>query len=133
MGDPSVNAQLLAGLAFMLGGASGLVNASCTVNLVVYNTSFIVGHFHLSVGSSVTLSIMGICYWMVPYLTGKKLFSPGTANAQAWTWWIGVMIFARGQMMGGIEGVPRRNGCAMPRPTATTGTCRRSGPVSAAR
>ncbi|MDZ7676623.1 MAG: cbb3-type cytochrome c oxidase subunit I [Acidimicrobiales bacterium] len=106
--DPSVNAQLLAGLAFMLGGASGLINASYTVNLVVHNTSFIVGHFHLTVGTAVALSIMGICYWMVPYLTGKKLFSPGTAVLQAWTWWIGVMIFARGQMAGGIEGIPRR-------------------------
>lgn len=107
-GDPSVNAQLLAGLAFMLGGASGLINASYSVNLVVHNTSFIVGHFHLTVGTAVALSIMGICYWMVPYLTGKRLFSPGTALAQAWCWWIGVLIFARGQMMGGIEGVPRR-------------------------
>ncbi len=49
--DPSVSAQLLAGLAFMLGGASGLINASYTVNLVVHNTSFIVGHFHLTVGT----------------------------------------------------------------------------------
>jgi len=106
--DPSVAAQLLAGIAFMLGGASGLVNASYTVNLVVHNTSFIVGHFHLTVGTAVALSIMGISYWLVPYLTGKKLFAPGLAVAQAWTWFIGVMLFARGQMWGGIEGVPRR-------------------------
>ena len=106
--DPSVNAQLLAGLAFMLGGASGLINASYTVNLVVHNTSFIVGHFHLTVGTAVALSIMGISYWLVPYLTGKRLFAPGLAVAQAWIWWIGVMIFARGQMWGGVDGVPRR-------------------------
>lgn len=107
-GDPSVGAQLLAGLAFMLGGASGFINASYTVNLVVHNTSFIVGHFHLTVGTAVALSIMGICYWLLPYLTGKKLYAPGLAVAQGWLWFIGVMIFARGQMWGGVEGVPRR-------------------------
>ncbi len=106
--DPSVSAQLLAGLAFMLGGASGFINASYTVNLVVHNTSFIVGHFHLTVGTAVGLSIMGITYWLLPYLTGKQLFSPGLAVAQGWLWFIGVLIFARGQMWGGIEGVPRR-------------------------
>lgn len=107
-GDPSVAGQLLAGLAFMLGGASGLINASYTVNLVVHNTSFIVGHFHLTVGTAVGLSIMAISYWLVPYLTGKQLWSRGLALTQVWTWFIGVMIFARGQMWGGIEGVPRR-------------------------
>ncbi|MCO8127207.1 cbb3-type cytochrome c oxidase subunit I [Acidimicrobiia bacterium EGI L10123] len=106
--DPSVAGQLLAGLAFALGGASGLINASYTVNLVVHNTSFIVGHFHLTVGTAVGLSIMAISYWMVPYLTGKQLFAPGLAVAQVWAWFIGVLIFARGQMWGGIDGVPRR-------------------------
>ena len=57
--DPSVAGQLLAGIAFALGGASGLINASYTVNLVVHNTSFIVGHFHLTVGTAVALSIIG--------------------------------------------------------------------------
>ena len=106
--DPSVNAQLLAGLGFMLGGASGLINASYTINLVVHNTAFIVGHFHLTVGTAVALSIMGITYWLLPYLTGKRLFAPGLAVLQGWTWFIGVLLFARGQMWSGIDGVPRR-------------------------
>ena len=59
-GNPSVTGQLLAALGFVLGGVSGLVNASNTVNLVVHNTSFIVGHFHLTVGTAVALSIMAI-------------------------------------------------------------------------
>jgi cytochrome c oxidase subunit I len=107
-GDPVVSNQLLAGLAFFLGGMSGLINASYTMNLVVHNTSFIVGHFHLTVGTAVALSIMGLAYWMIPYLTGKQLAGRRWAVAQGWIWWIGVLIFSRGQMVGGIDGQPRR-------------------------
>ncbi|MCB1017812.1 MAG: cbb3-type cytochrome c oxidase subunit I [Acidimicrobiales bacterium] len=106
--DPSVSAQLLAGIGFILGGVSGLINASYTVNLTVHNTAFIVGHFHLTVGTAVALSIMGICYWMVPYLTGKKLWGRRLAVLQTWLWIGGVFVFSRGQMQGGIEGMPRR-------------------------
>lgn len=107
-GDPAVSGQLLAGIGFILGGISGLVNASYTVNLTVHNTAFIVGHFHLTVGTAVALSIMAICYWLVPYLTGKQLWGRRWAVAQGWLWIVGVAIFSRGQMQGGIEGMPRR-------------------------
>ncbi|MDH3706396.1 MAG: cbb3-type cytochrome c oxidase subunit I [Acidimicrobiia bacterium] len=111
-GDPAVSGQLLAGLGFMLGGISGLVNASYTINLTVHNTAFIVGHFHLTVGTAVALSIMAICYWLVPYLTGKALWGRQLAVAQGWLWILGVMFFSRGQMQGGIEGMPRRTNIA---------------------
>ena len=106
--NPAVVAQLLAMLVFTLGGVTGLVNASLTVNLVVHNTAFIPGHFHLTVGTAVALSVLGICYWFVPYLTQKPLFSTKMALWQAWMWAIGVLIFSRGQMSGGLDGQPRR-------------------------
>jgi cytochrome c oxidase subunit 1 len=107
-GNPVVSGQLLAGLGFMLGGASGLINASYTVNVVVHNTAFIPGHFHLTVGTAVALSIMAISYWFVPYLTGKELWGRKWAVAQGWMWLAGVLIFSRGQMANGIGGQPRR-------------------------
>jgi cytochrome c oxidase subunit 1 len=107
-GDPAVSGQLLAGLVFMLGGASGLINASYTVNLQVHNTAFIPGHFHLTVGTGVALSIMAISYWLVPYFTGKQLFARGLAVFQTFLWVAGVLTFSRGQMWGGMNGMPRR-------------------------
>lgn len=107
-GNPAVAGQLLAGLAFMLGGASGLINASYTVNTVVHNTAFIPGHFHLTVGTGVALSVMAICYWLIPYLTGRELWGPRMALTQVWLWFVGVLIFSRGQMHGGMHGMPRR-------------------------
>ena len=88
----------------MLGGASGLINASYTVNLVVHNTSFIVGHFHLTVGTAVALSIMGISYWLVPSLTGRALWRPKLAVIQTWTWFIGMIIFSNAMHVLGLLG-----------------------------
>lgn len=106
--NPSFAAQVLAMAAFALGGATGLINASATVNTVVHNTSFIPGHFHLTVGTAVALTIMGVAYWLIPHLTERPLFRPRLALTQAWLWFIGVMLFSRGQMASGIEGQPRR-------------------------
>lgn len=106
--DPSVAAQLLAMVVFTLGGVTGLINASLTVNLVVHNTAFVPGHFHLTVGTAVALSILGISYWLVPYLTGRALWARRLALLQAWLWAIGVLLFARGQIAGGLAAMPRR-------------------------
>ncbi len=106
--DPSVTAQLLAGILFMFGGVSGLTNASYNLNLVVHNTAWVPGHFHLTVATAVTLSFIGITYWMVPHLAGKRLWSPKMALAQAWTWFVGMVIFSNAMHMLGLLGAPRR-------------------------
>ncbi len=106
--DPSVSGQILAMLVFVLGGATGLVNASYTMNQVVHNTTWVPGHFHMTVGTAVALTLMAVAYWLIPYLTGRALFSPRLANASNWLYTIGVLIFARGMISGGLDGMPRR-------------------------
>ncbi len=106
--DPSVTSQLLAGILFMFGGIGGLTNASYEVNAVIHNTSWVPGHFHLTVASAVTLSFMGISYWLVPYLTGKKLWNPRFAVIQAWLWFVGMLIFSNAMHVVGLLGAPRR-------------------------
>ena len=106
--DPSLSAQVLAMLGFMLGGITGLINASYSVNQVVHNTAFIPGHFHLTVGTAVALSYMGITYWLVPYLENRALWAPRLACFQGWLYFIGVMIFSDALMWGGLLGMPRR-------------------------
>lgn len=107
-GDPSVVAQMLAMVAFVFGGVSGLINASFTMNQLIHNTTWIPGHFHLTVGAAVTLTYMGVAFWLIPYLTGRGLWSRGQALTSAWVYTIGVFIFARGMIMAGLEGMPRR-------------------------
>jgi cytochrome c oxidase subunit 1 len=107
-GDPSLAAQLLAMLTFCAGGIGGLINASYNMNLVVHNTTYVVGHFHTTVGTAVTLTYMGISYWLVPHLAGRALWSPRMALAQAWMWFVGMLIFSTVLHELGLRGMPRR-------------------------
>lgn len=106
--DPSVNAQLLAGILFMFGGIGGLINASYNINTVIHNTTWVPGHFHLTVATAVTLSFIGISYWMVPYITGRKLYKPRLAVIQGWTWFVGMILMSNAQHVLGLLGAPRR-------------------------
>ena len=106
--DPSLVAQMLAMFTFVFGGITGLINASYIVNQVVHNTAWIPGHFHMTVGSAVALTLMGVAYWLIPYLTGRELWGRRVAVAQAWIYTVGVLIFARGLISGGLDGMPRR-------------------------
>ncbi|MCA9933728.1 MAG: b(o/a)3-type cytochrome-c oxidase subunit 1 [Ardenticatenaceae bacterium] len=108
-GDPSFAAQNLAMILFAFGGIGGLTNASYNLNLAVHNTIWVPGHFHLTLGSAVTLTFFGISFWLVPKLSGKQLFSRKVALAQVWTWFIGMLIFSNGLHILGLNfGVPRR-------------------------
>lgn len=62
----------------------------------------------MKVGSAVTMSFMGIAYWLIPYLTRRQLVGRGMAVVQSWVYFIGVLIMARGLISGGLDGMPRR-------------------------
>ncbi len=107
--NPSVLAFLLGFLAFIPGGAGGMVNASFNLNQNIHNTVWIPGHFHLQVGTLVTMAAMGTAFWLIPHLTGKPLVARGMALASQWLWFLGmfIMTFAL-HWMGFLYEVPRR-------------------------
>lgn len=106
--DPVVAAQIVAMLIFTTGGFSGLINASAQLNIAVHNTSWIPGHFHTTLGTAVTLTYIGILYWLLPLIRGRALFSKKVALAQVYTWGIGMVIFASSMGQAGLDGAPRR-------------------------
>jgi cytochrome c oxidase subunit I len=107
-GDPSVTAQLMAMFTFIFGGITGLINASVVMNQSIHNTTWVPGHFHMTIGSAVALTFVGIAYWLVPYLTGRRLWGRRLGLASTWLYTIGVLVFARGMISAGLEGMPRR-------------------------
>jgi cytochrome c oxidase subunit 1 len=106
--DASVAAQVLALITFIFGGAGGIVNASWQLDNVVHNTLWIPAHFHLTVGTMTTLVFMGVSFWLLPHLTGRKLYNPKLALISVWLWFIGLMIWGFAGHYAGLDGVPRR-------------------------
>ena len=106
--NASVAAQVLAMVTFIFGGAGGIVNGSWQLDLLVHNTTWIPGHFHITVGTATAMTFMGVAFWMVPHLTGRKAFSPRLALVSVWLWFVGMSIFALGMHWSGLYGVPRR-------------------------
>ena len=107
--DPSFSAQALAMVTFVFGGIGGIINASYNVDLLVHNTLWIVGHFHLTLATTVVLSFIGISYWLIPKLSGRELWSVRTARVQVWLWIIGVVPFSLSHHLLGLRfAMPRR-------------------------
>lgn len=107
-GNPVVAAQLAAMFLFIMGGFSGLIQGSYTLNIALHNTSWVPGHFHTTVGSAVTLTIFAIVYWALPMIRGRALWSNALALWQVGTWVIGMTIFGHGMGAAGLWGIPRR-------------------------
>ncbi len=89
--------------------ASTSSRPTASLNQNVHNTVWIPGHFHLQVGTLVTMAAMGTAFWLIPHLTGKPLVARGMAVASQWLWFLGmfIMTFAL-HWMGFLYAIPRR-------------------------
>lgn len=97
-------------LFFIPGGAGGIINASNQMNAVVHNTTWITGHFHLTISTTVTLTFFGISYWLIGHLTGRILTKKinRLAIIQGILWTIGMTIMSGSMHIAGLLGAPRR-------------------------
>jgi cytochrome c oxidase subunit 1 len=109
-----VFAYLIAGLIlFIFGGLTGIVNASYQLNNVIHNTSWLPGHFHMTVAGPVFLAIIGMSTYLYSRMSGKTIFLPRINVIIPYLWTIGVLIFSSGLMWGGLLGEPRRTNLGM--------------------
>jgi cytochrome c oxidase subunit 1 len=98
----------LAGLMFAAGGFSGMINAGMNINYLVHNTLWVPGHFHLTVGTAVTLTFMAGTYWLWPQITNHRLYSRPIALGQVVMWFGGMALMSNAMHVAGLFGVPRR-------------------------
>ena len=106
--NPTFSGAALGMLLFIFGGMGGMVNASYSLDVLVHNTMWIVGHFHVTVGGPVALTFLGAAYTLVPALTGKKLWAPALALWQTRIYFIGMLLMSIAMHFAGIKGAPRR-------------------------
>lgn len=107
-GNPTVSSILFAMLLFLFGGFGGAINAAYSLNSVVHNTAWIHAHFHLTVGSAAALTFMGVCYYLVPKISGRELELGLLARVQPYLWFLGMLLFGVMNHFAGLMGLPRR-------------------------
>jgi cytochrome c oxidase subunit 1 len=95
-------------ILFALGGVTGIVNASYSLNNVVHNTAWLPGHFHMTVAGPVFLGIVGMSLYIYAKMSGKRVFLPKINTIIPYLWMIGMLIFSFGMSWGGLRGEPRR-------------------------
>lgn len=113
-GDPVITGQLCGMLLFVVGGITGILNASFTLNIALHNTTWVVGHFHMTLAGAVTLTYIAILYWLLPFMRGRKLYRPKMALTQVVLWFAGMLVFGAGMGRAGIEGAIRRTDIGAP-------------------
>merc|ERR1712048_298469 len=92
---------------FTMGGLTGIVLSSASVDLLLHDTYYVVAHFHyvLSMGAVASL-VMGVYFW-------APVFS-GVSPASLYAWWflslffVGVNVTFMPMHTLGMKGFPRR-------------------------
>ena len=105
---PEFTGMMLAGLMFAAGGFSGMVNAGMNINYLIHNTLWVPGHFHLTVGTAVALTMMAGTYWIWPQISNKPIYSDQIGLFQVVLWFIGMALMSNAMHAQGMLGVPRR-------------------------
>ena len=105
---PEFTGMMLAGLMFAAGGFSGMVNAGMNINYLIHNTLWVPGHFHLTVGTAVALTMMAGTYWIWPQISNKPIYSSQIGLFQVVLWFIGMALMSNAMHAQGLLGVPRR-------------------------
>ncbi len=106
--NPVFAGPALGMILFIFGGFGGIVNNSYSMDVLVHNTMWVVGHFHITVGGPVALTFIGATYGLVPMLSGRSLFAPKLALIQVYLWFIGMVIMSTAMHWAGLLGAPRR-------------------------
>lgn len=110
-GDARFFVPFIGMVAFIPGGAGGIVNASHQMNQLVHNTLWVTGHFHLTIATAVVLTYFGVAFWLIPHLTGrtltKKINKIGIYIGILWA--VGMSIMSGAMHLVGLLGAPRRS------------------------
>jgi cytochrome c oxidase subunit I len=107
--EPGFSSLVLSVVYFgFIAGVTGVLMGVMSLNMLIHNTLFVVGHFHATVVSGTTLAFMGISYYLLPLLSQRKLAAPRMAQWQPYVFGGGVAILTLAMLQAGRLGVPRR-------------------------
>ncbi|MBV8686949.1 MAG: cytochrome c oxidase subunit I [Alphaproteobacteria bacterium] len=94
-------------VTFVIGGLSGVMQASVPIDLQVHDTYFIVAHFHyVLIGGAVFPLLGAITYWF-PKITGRMM-GEGLGKTSFWMIFLGFQVAFFPMHLLGMWGMPRR-------------------------
>jgi len=94
-------------VTFLNGGLTGLFLGNVIVDVPLYDTYFVVAHFHMVMGIAPVLVILGAIYHWYPLVTGKMMHD-GMGRFHFWITFIGSYLIYFPMHYLGFIGVPRR-------------------------
>ncbi len=94
-------------ITFGIGGLTGLHLGAVTTNLMLHNTYFVVGHFHLTMAVAALLGAFAGFYYWFPKMFGRML-SERLGKIHFWLSIIPILYIFIAQMVAGYAGMHRR-------------------------
>ncbi len=92
---------------FMIGGVTGVFLASVPIDLLVHDTYYVVGHFHLILVGTILFAMFAANYYWYPLITGR-MYDRRLAKIHFWVSMVTVMPTFFVMLVIGMEGLPRR-------------------------
>jgi cytochrome c oxidase cbb3-type subunit I/II len=80
----------------------GSFQAFRDMNLYLHFSQWPVMHSHLALYAAFGIAIMGCMFWLVPRITGKRLYSKKLMDITWWITFMGFIIFMAGMMLAGL-------------------------------
>ena len=94
-------------ITFFLAGAGGVVNSAMPLDFLTHDSYWVVGHFHLILMGTVSLTFTGFIYYLFPLITGR-MYNEKAAKVHFALAFTGVAIVFLTQHVLGLYGMPRR-------------------------
>ncbi|MDP2303598.1 MAG: cbb3-type cytochrome c oxidase subunit I [Ignavibacteria bacterium] len=110
-GSISTDPPLLYALAFIflfsIGGFTGLIQGSLSVNMHIHDTSFIVAHFHYVMFGGTGFGIFAALHYWFPKMFARK-YNMKSAKVGFWILFVGFNVLYFPMFVMGWLGMPRR-------------------------
>ncbi len=99
---------------FIIGGVTGIFLAAIPVDLILHDTYYVVGHFHLIIMGLIPFGMFAAVYYWFPIFTGR-MYSKSLARIHFWLTFVGVLVTFNAFIVIGMMGLPRRYASYPPR------------------
>ncbi|HEY7228360.1 MAG TPA: cbb3-type cytochrome c oxidase subunit I [Nitrososphaeraceae archaeon] len=94
-------------MLFFASGAGGVVNTALPLDFITHDSYWVVGHFHLILMGTVSLTFTGFIYYLFPLITGR-MYNEKAAQVHFVLAFVGVIFVFMTQHLLGLHGMPRR-------------------------